>query len=112
MLCLVLALDAVHLVDQRAIILLEPGHLGVAAARAEAARQPLQQPGAEGIEPIDPAHVDNDLADGPAPPDLAVDQRLEVVRVLGGPCAGAGKPELLALRRGFKQYVAHGQAFE
>ncbi len=104
-----LRLDAAHLVHQRAIVLGEAGHLGVAAARGEAARQPLEQPGAEGVEPLDPAHVDIDALDGPAPHGLGVDLRLKAVRVLGHPGAGAGELELLALGRGFEQGVAHSR---
>ena len=36
---------------------------GRAAARGEGAHQPLQQPGAEGVEPLDRAHVDIDVFD-------------------------------------------------
>ena len=102
-----LRLDAVHLVHQRAVVFLEPGHRGVAAARRKAARQPLQQPGAEGVELVDPAHVDVDALDGAAALGRGVDLRLQAAGVLGHPGAGAGEPEPLALRRAFEQYAAH-----
>ena len=99
--------DAVHLVDQRAVVFLEPGHRGIAAARGKAARQPLQQPGAEGIEAVDPGHVDDNALDGVAAPGRGVDLRLQAVGVLGHPGAGAGKTQPLTFRRAFKQYAAH-----
>ena len=102
-----LALDAVHLVHQRAVVLLQPGDLRVAAARGKAARQPLQQPGAEGIELVDARHVDIDAFDGAAPAGGRVDLAFQPARVAGGPGAGAGELELVAFGTGFEQAVAH-----
>ena len=105
-------LDAVNLLHQRAIVVLEPGHLGGAAARGEVAGQPLQQPGAEGVELIDRGHVDIDALHGAAAPGRGVDLGFEGAGVLGDPRAGAGKLELLAFGGAFQQCNAHfEQAF-
>ncbi len=57
-------LHPAHLVDQAGIIGREPGDLGLHAALGQAAAQPLDQPGAEGVEFGDLRDVDEDV--GPA----------------------------------------------
>ncbi len=98
---------AMHFVHQRAVVFLEPRHRGLAAARGKAARQPLQQPGAERVEPVDPAHIDDDAFDAAGVPGRGIDLRLQAAGVLGHPGAGTGELEPLALCRAFKQYAAH-----
>ena len=100
-------LHAMQLVEQRAIVVLQPGNLGLATARGEGAHQPLQQPGAEGVEPLDSRHVDIDALELAAAAGLALDQGFQRPGVAGGPSAGGGEFEPLALRRAFEQHVAH-----
>jgi len=100
-------LDAVQFVHQRAVVVLEADDFGVAAARRIDPHQPLQQPGAEGIEPLDAAHVDIDALELAGAPGLVLDLRLEAARVLRDPSAGAGELELLALGGSFQQRDAH-----
>ena len=53
-----------HLVDQAGIVRRQPGDLGLDAALGQAAAQPLDQPGPEGVELGDLRDVDEDI--GPA----------------------------------------------
>ena len=80
--CLV-RLDAVQFVDQRAVVVLQADRLACrAAARREAAHQPLQQPGAEGVEPLDRAMSMATRLRGAMPARLASRSRLERAGVL------------------------------
>ena len=66
---------------------LQPGAL-------RGAHEPLDQPGAERVEPLDPAQVDRDARGPWRAQRRPVDHRLELVRVLHRPGAGG---ELQAL---------------
>ena len=102
-----LRFDAADLVDQRPIVLLEPGDLGLAAARGKCPHQPFEQPGAESIQPLDATHVDVDARDGAFAQRLAVDQGLQISGIFCNPGAGGGDFKLLAVLDAFEQPVAH-----
>ena len=68
------------------------------STRLEGAHQALQQPGAEGVEPLDRRHVDGDALDGRVAAAEAVDLRFQRPRVGRGPDAGAGERQPVALQ--------------
>ena len=57
-----LAIDAVHLLEQAAIVLRQPDDHRLAAGRTPGAGEALQQPGAERVELAHPGHVDLDAS--------------------------------------------------
>ena len=80
----------------------------VSAPRAEkSAHQPLQQPGAEGIEPLDTGHVDIDAFDAAIVPGRVIDLRFQQVRVLGNPSAAGSEPQPPAFGLFVEQRIAH-----
>ena len=104
---LCLRLDAADLVDQRAVVLLEPGDLCLAAARGKCPHQPFEQPRAERVQPLDATHIDVDARDGAFAQRLTVDQGLQISGIFGNPGAGGCDFKLLAVLDAFEQPVAH-----
>ena len=91
-----LGLHPAHLVDQARIIGREPGDLGLDAALGQAAAQPLDQPGAEGVELRDLRDVDEDV--GPAAAELlgVGDHSFQHRRKAGRPRAGRAQRQPVA----------------
>src|SRR2546430_10126903 len=73
------------------------------AGAAPWAQQALHQPGAERVQPVDPAHVDRDAADLLPARAGRVDQRLERAGVLDRPRARGGKLQPPARHRALKR---------
>ena len=67
------------------------------AARDEVARQPLEQPGPEGIERLHPGEVDIDEAHRLGIGRLGVHQRLQVVGMHRRPGARRGEHQAVAV---------------
>jgi len=106
-----LGFDRVQFVNQCAEIRLQAGDLRRCPVRRKGARQPLQQPGAEGVEPLHRAHIDIDMFDVGVPPGGSIDLRLEAAGVLRHPGAGGGQMQPVALQRAMQQGTRHsGQA--
>ena len=79
-----------ELLDQAVVAVRQADDLDLATRRPERAHQPLEQPGAESVEALDPAHVDADRAHGQGLALRLLDQRLELVGMFRGPGAGGG----------------------
>ena len=101
-----LAVHRVGLLDQAAIVLRQADHLRILAAGGKSAYQPLQQPGPERVEPLDPSHVDVDAFDQAVAVDQPLDQRLEVAGMLGRPRSAGGERQALAGELAFDQGAA------
>ena len=61
------------------------------AARRECAVEPLDQPGAEGVEPLESGEIDVDAARACVAAGGVVDDLLKLGGALGGPRAGCGR---------------------
>ena len=84
------------LFEQAAVVVAQADQSGLASLAGPGAHRAFQKPGAEGIEPVDPRHVDGDAAHGRIGAGGGVDLRLERARVLGRPRSGRGKIEAIA----------------
>jgi len=84
----------------------QPGDLGFDASLGQTAAQPLDQPGAEGVEFRDLRHVDEDV--GPAAGQLfgVRHHPLEHRRMAGGPRTGGAQRQSVALRNPLQCRVA------
>ncbi len=91
------SVDQPHLVDQAAIAVGETDDAGRRAVRGEGAVEPLDEPGAERVEPFELGEIDVDAARRLVAAGGVVDDLLELRGALGGPGAGCG--ERHALRR-------------
>ena len=63
----------------------------------EGALEALDQPGAEGVEPLEPGEVDIDASRAAVAPGGVVDDSFELGGALGRPGAGRGKRQVFAL---------------
>ena len=105
-----LAVDAVHLLEQAAIVLRHADDHRLAAGRAPGAGEPLQQPGAERVELAHPRHVDRDALRLRRVAGRAVDQRLQLAGIRRGPRAGRRELQPLAVQLTFEQDSTIGMA--
>src|SRR6266536_167447 len=87
-----------ELLDQAVIAIRQADDLDLAPRRTERADQLLQQPCPEGVDALDPAHVDADRTDGQGLTLRLLDEWLEVMGVLGRPGAGRGEFHPIAAR--------------
>ena len=99
-------LHPAHLVDQAGIIGRKPGDLGLDAALGQAAAQPLDQPGAEGVELGDLRDIDEDV--GPAAGQLfgVGHHLLQHRRKARGPRTRGAQRKPIALRNPLQCRVA------
>ncbi len=72
---------------------------GAAPRSAKVALEALDEPGAECVEPFEPGQVDVDAARVPVTARGGVDDDLQVGGALGGPRAGRGERQALAVDR-------------
>ena len=89
--CLGLAVGSVHPFEQATVALRQLAHAQVLSAVCPRAGQALQQPRAVGVELGHAAHVDGGGARLRGLAGRAVDQRLEVAGMAGGPRAACGE---------------------
>ena len=84
------------LFEQATIVFAQADQSGRASLAGPGADRTFQKPGAEGVELVDPRHVDGDAAHARIGAGRGVNLRLERTRVLGGPRPGRGKIEAIA----------------
>src|SRR5215211_3392429 len=101
-----LDIGVLHLLDQPAVMLRQTNDARLLPPRRALADQPLQQPGAVGIELAHVTHVDGDAAHARLLLGDRVDQRLQVAGIVGGPSAGGSDVELLAVDLAAQQWFA------
>ena len=85
----------------------EAGDAGGRAAPEEGSLQPLDQPGAERVEPLEPGEVDVDRARAGMPVARVLDQAFELGGALHRPGAGSQQRDVIALGSGGKRGGAH-----
>ena len=100
-------IDRPQLRHQRAIGFREAGDAGGRAAPEEGSLQPLDQPRAEGVEPLEPGEVDVDRARAGMPAARVLDQAFELGGALHRPGAGSQQRDVIALGCGGKRGGAH-----
>jgi hypothetical protein len=98
---------AMHGIDQGAELVGKIADLRLAPPLACRAHQPLQQPGAVGVELLDPLHVDVDLADGLFRARGCAHERFELGGIVGCPGAAGHKLKPLAADLAGEQRHVH-----
>jgi hypothetical protein len=96
-------IDVMELLDQPVVMLGQADDLDLAARRPEGAHQPFEHPATEGVEALDPAHVDAHRAHRQGLALRLLDERLELVGVFRRPGAGRGKFHPIAVRGALEQ---------
>src|ERR1019366_8278355 len=84
------------LFEQTAIVVAQADQSGLASLDGPGAHRAFQKPRAEGVQPVDPRHIDSDSAHLRIGAGHGVDLRLERARVLGRPRPGCGRIEAIA----------------
>ena len=88
--------DQPHLVDQAAVGVREIDDARGRALRSQCALEPLDEPGAERVQPFEFFQIDVDAARGRVAAGGGVDDFLELGGALGRPGAGRGQRDALA----------------
>ena len=102
--------DQPHLLDEAAVGVGEADEARGRAARGERAREALDQPGAERVEPFEPGEIDVDPAGGLVTARGLLNDRFEGDRGVGRPGAGGGKGHAVALDPAGDRSGAQGTA--
>ena len=91
-----LRLAWLRLLDQFVVARRQPDDVDAAARGREIAHQPLQQPGAKGVEPLDLGHVDGERELAGGLPHGGIDQRLQIGGAVDRPRARCRELEAIA----------------
>ena len=100
-------IDRPQLSHQRAIGFRKAGDARGRAAPEEGSLQPLDQPRAERVEPLEAGEVDVDRARAGMPAARVLDQPFELGGALHRPGAGSKQRDMIALGRGGERSGAH-----
>ena len=104
------AIDAVHLLEQAAVVRREPEDDRLAPGRGSLAGEALEQPGAERVELAHAGHVDRHILGFGGFAGNAIDQSFKLSGVRCGPGSEGEQLETLSLQLAFQQDFAHGNA--